>query len=80
MVPRRILVLLVYGLPILIVAFAVLMGGGMLAQALGDTVGARVLQWVAVACLMLIVTDLVLLVGALGINSLVKAEEPRDES
>ena len=70
MVPRRMLVVLVLGLPVLIVAFAVVMGGWGLAQGLGDPNGAAALRWIAMACLMLLVADGLLLLTALGLNAL----------
>jgi hypothetical protein len=68
-IPRRFLVILVYALPLLVVAFAVLTGGAALAQATQDAPGALVLRWIASAILMLAITDLVLLVGVLGVNA-----------
>ncbi len=70
MIPRRLLAVLVLTLPILVVAFAVVMGGQALAQATGDASGARGLFWVGMSCLMLLVVDLLLLVMALGINAM----------
>ncbi|MFN0020158.1 MAG: hypothetical protein ACKVP0_18005 [Pirellulaceae bacterium] len=70
MVPRRILTVLVLGLPVLLVAFAVVMGGWGLAQGMGDPAGATALRWIGVACLMLLVIDVVLLVMALGLNAI----------
>jgi hypothetical protein len=61
---------LVFALPLLVVAFAVVMGGYALAQATGDATAARALFWVAMACLMLTCVDLILLVGALGARAL----------
>ena len=70
MIPRPFLRFLVFSLPILVVAFGVLMGASALAEALHDAVGSRVLRWVAMTCLMLLVSDALLLVGILGLNSL----------
>ena len=78
-IPRTVLVSLVYGLPLLVVAFGVLMGAYGLAQATEDLPAARVLRGVAASCLLLIVTDIILLVGALGVNALSKAEERSDD-
>lgn len=72
------LVVLVAALPVLIVAFAVLMGGESLARATADAVSARVLFWVAMGALMLLVVDVVLLVGALGINAVAQREPPEE--
>ena len=70
MIPRPLLRFLVFSLPVLVVAFGVLMGASALAESLHDTVGSRVLRWVAMASLMLLVGDALLLVGILGFNSL----------
>lgn len=57
-------------LPVLIVAFAVVMGGWGLAQGLGDPAGATALRWIAVTCIMLLVADGLLLLIALGLNAI----------
>ncbi|MBC8870580.1 MAG: hypothetical protein H8E44_14250 [Planctomycetes bacterium] len=80
MIPRRILTVLVFSLPVLVVAFGVLMGGFILAQATLDAAGAKVLRWVAVSALMLTIADVVLLVGALGINALGDRDDRSDSS
>jgi len=80
MIPRRILTVLVFSLPVLVVAFGVLMGGFVLAQATEDAAGAKVLRWVAVSALMLTIADVVLLVGALGINALGDRDDHSDSS
>jgi hypothetical protein len=64
-----VLVVLVFALPVLVLAFGVLMGGAMLAQAAQDEGGAIALRWTAAAALMLLIANLVLLVGALGWNA-----------
>ncbi len=70
MVSKRTLTVLVLALPVLVVAFAVVMGGWGLAQGMGDPAGATALRWVAVACLLLLVMDGVLLLMALGLNAI----------
>ena len=70
MIPRPILRFLVFSLPILVVAFGVLMGGAALAEALHDAMGSRVLRWVAMGCLMLLVGDAIALVVILGLKAL----------
>ena len=70
MLPRPILTFLVFTLPILVVSFAVLMGGSALARATEDLAAASALQWIAVGLLILTFVDLILLVGALGLNAL----------
>ena len=74
MIPRPILIFLVYALPLLIVAFGVLMGGYALAHSAGDQVGASVLWWIAMSCLMLTAADAVLLIGTLGVEALSKPD------
>jgi len=76
---RRALLVLVFAQFVLLVAFAVLVGGYALATTAGDPWGASVLWWLAMGCLMLIVTDVLLLVGVLGITALIQSE-PRDRS
>ncbi len=79
MLPRSVLTTLVFALPILVVSFAVLMGGSALARATDDLAAARALQWIGVGILMLTVVDLVLLVGVLGLRAL-SDKEVRDTS
>jgi hypothetical protein len=76
LVPKRILTVLVLALPVLVVAFAVVMGGWGLAQGMGDPAGATALRWIAVTCLMLLVIDVLLLLMALGVNAI---EERRED-
>jgi hypothetical protein len=71
---RRVLLILVIAQFVLLVAFAVLVGGYALAAATSDTVGATVLGWTAMGCLMLIVADVLLLVGVLGVSALASSE------
>jgi hypothetical protein len=68
--PRSVLTILVFSLPILVVSFAALMGGSALARATQDAGAASALQWVAIGLLLLTVVDLVLLVGVLGLKAL----------
>jgi hypothetical protein len=69
-IPRPLLVALVYSLPILVVAFAVILGAASVAQAMGDAAGGRALSWIAIGALILLAIDVLLLVGALGIRAL----------
>lgn len=80
MIARRLLIVLVYGLPILVVAFGVLMGGAAVAGAVQDAAAAQVLRWVAISCLLLLIMNVVLLVGALGINALADRRRYPDDS
>lgn len=75
MISRRILVALVLPVPVLLVAFAVLMGGSALASAAGDAGAGRLLRWIAVASMILLVIDLVLLLVALGIRAVEERSE-----
>ena len=67
---RRPLIFLVYSLPVLVVAFGVLMGGQALSRATNDQAGAALYWRGAILCLMLLVVNLILLVGVLGIDVL----------
>ena len=77
MVSHRVLAILVLSLAILIVVFAVLMSFYVLVSALGDESAARVLLWIGITCLMLFVTNLIFLVGCLGINAVAQRDENR---
>jgi hypothetical protein len=77
MIPRWFLTTLVFALPVLVVTFAVVLGAAALAGGLGDAAGSRGLLWLAMAALVLLVIDVVLLVAALGIRAL---EAERDEN
>lgn len=80
MIPRRFLLALVLALPVLALAFGVILGAAELAKALGDLAGARGLFWIAMTSLILLVIDAILLLGILGLRALQEShEEPRDE-
>lgn len=70
MIPRWLLTTLVFALPILVVAFGVVLGASSLAAGLGDASGARGLFWFAMAALILLVIDALLLITLLGIRAL----------
>ena len=70
MIPRFVFFILVAGLSIFVVAFAVLMAFYALVTEMGDLVAARALLWTAVGCLILAVINVLLLVGALGLQAL----------
>ena len=76
-IPRQILTILVFALPIFFVAFGVLMGGSLLADGVSDADGALWLKRLAMACLMLVIGDIVLLVGVLGIAALDSSDDRR---
>jgi len=73
---RTLLTPLVFVLPVLVVAFSVLMGAYGLAQATEDSAGALVLWWVAMSCLILAAIDLVLLVVVLGVAVMMQGSPP----
>lgn len=77
MVPRNLLLVLVVGLPILVTTFAVLMAGQLLAAGIGDATSQFALRGAAVGVLVLLAVDLLLLVGALGVNHL-DSRSPND--
>ncbi len=71
---RRGVLVLILAQFILLVVLAVLIGGYALTSAAHDAAGATALWWLAMGCLMLLVTNVVLLVGALGVAALVDSE------
>jgi hypothetical protein len=75
MIPRPLLVTLVFALPILVVTFGVVLGAAALAQGLGDAAGARGLSWLAIAALLLLVIDSLLLLVVLGMRALNERDE-----
>jgi hypothetical protein len=79
-IPRPLLVILVFAWPLLVVAFAVVLGAAALAQATQDLPGALVLRWIAMGLLMLAVVDLVLLVGVLGVRALGEPSDAAERS
>ena len=71
---------LVFALPVLVVAFAILMGAASLTDALQDPFGAKCLRWVAAISAMLLVGDVLLLVGLLGLESLARHDNVIERS
>lgn len=69
MISRRLLLVLVAILAVLLVSCTVVVGAYFVSTGTNDAPAASVFRSLAIACLMLIVIDLVLLVGALGINA-----------
>ena len=76
MIPRWFLTTLVFTLPILAVTFGVVLGASALTSALGDAAGAYGLFWCAMAALIGLVIDGLLLLVTLGIRAV---DERRDE-
>jgi Na+-driven multidrug efflux pump len=79
-VPRKILAVFVISLPVLVTMFAVLMAGYLLAGGIGDVGGQKALGGVAIGVLVLLGVDIVLLVGAMGVNNLERSESRQDLS
>ncbi len=79
MVPRPLLVFLVFGLVLMLVAFAVLMAFYALVLTMGDTAAATALFWAANTALVLLVIDLVLLLIALGLRAVDDRTGPPSE-
>ena len=80
MIPRRIIAVLVYALPLCLVACSVMTGAMVLAQSTQDQAAARVLKWIAATALLLGVIDMTLLVGALGLNAVADNRDDSDAS
>ena len=78
MIPRWSLKALVLALPALVVAFGVVLAASQLAAGLGDPAGERLLRWWAIAVLILLVCDAVLLLALLGLRAVEADERPRD--
>jgi hypothetical protein len=58
---------------VLVVSFGVLMGGFGIATSAEDAAGAHALRWMAIACALLLLVDCLLLLAALGIEQLARA-------
>ena len=75
MIPRRLIFILVISLPVLVVSVSVVMATQALLAATEDKAAASVMRWVGIGLMCLTVINLVLLVGALGIQSLSSQED-----
>ncbi|MBI2481512.1 MAG: hypothetical protein HYV60_23585 [Planctomycetia bacterium] len=80
MISNKVVSTLLASLAILTVACAVLMGFHVLLSSLHDTAAARVLRWIGFGCVILLITDLVLLVGALSVRALEQARRDSNDS
>jgi len=69
-IPRSVLTVLVFALPLLIVTFAAVSGASALTEAMQDEAGARALRWISVGVLVLAVIDVLLLVCVLGLQAI----------
>jgi hypothetical protein len=67
---RHIIALAIAGAIILPIAICLIIAVASLLSAMGDITGGGVLRWVALACGIVWVLDLILLVIALGVNAL----------
>jgi uncharacterized membrane protein YqhA len=76
-IPRPVLTVLVFALPLLIVTFAVVLGVSSLTEAMQDEAGARTLRWISVGVLVLAVIDMLLLLCALGLYALHHGDHER---
>ena len=79
MIPRWFLTTLVFALPILALTFGVVLGASSLTSALGDAAGSYGLFWCAIAALIVLIIDALLLLVALGIRALDESRN-NDES
>lgn len=55
--------------------FTVVMGGYLIVSAAGDEIGASVLRWLGVACLLLLVLDVLALLTVLGARAITEQDE-----
>lgn len=80
MLPRTLLAILVFSLPVLLVIFAVASGGYLLLDSADDQVATSALRSIAFVLLGLIVSDALLLVGVLGWQAYVATERTPDST
>lgn len=78
MIPRSFLLGLLLALAILLVSFAVVMGGYGLASGTGDANAAAVFWYLGMAILTLLVIDLILLIGTMAFVVLGPGAERRE--
>jgi len=70
LISNKVVSTLLAAFAVLTVTCAVLMGFQSLLSSLHDAVAARALQWIGFGCSILLITDVVLLVGALSVRAL----------
>ena len=75
MISSKVVSTLLAALALLTVSCAVLMGFQVLFNSLHDTVAAGALRWIGFGCVILLVIDLLLLVGALAARALEQDRE-----
>lgn len=73
--PRRLIITLILGLPVVGVAFIVVMGGYLLASATGDEGVATLLTWVGGGLILLLTANALLLLGFLGATLIADVEQ-----
>lgn len=78
--PRSLLIALLYAFFTLLTAFAVVMGGYLLATAVQDAPLARVLRIVGIVCLLLLAVDAVMLLLTLSINAIAAVDQRESRS
>jgi len=78
-IPQRILLLLIAPAVVLPIGICILLALGRLLGAMGDASGGVVLDWIALACGVAWVLDLICLILAQGINSLGAPEDQSEE-
>lgn len=74
-IPRRLLAVLVFTLPISAVVFGVVAGAALLADGMGDGSARTIFRAVAAVALIILTTDMILLVSVLGIDMLDRVDE-----
>jgi hypothetical protein len=71
---RHIIALAIAGAIILPIAICLILAVASLLSAMGDMTGGGVLRWIALACGIVWILDLILLVLALAVNALVERD------
>jgi len=79
LVLRRLLLVLVIGLPLLILVYAVVMGGAALLATLGDGPGAVAMRWIGTTLAVLFFSGAILLVLLLGWERINRSEVEGEE-
>lgn len=72
MISQRVLLVLMSALAVLLVGFSVVMGFYLLTNALQDQSASAALLWIGRVLAVLLVVDVVLVVGALGMNAITR--------
>lgn len=80
LISNKVILVLLAAMAILTTICAVLLGFQGLLSSLHDAAAARVLQWIGLACMILLITDIMLLVGALSVRALEQDRDASDDS